>query len=98
MQNREGTHQMRLAPMALGLMAWTAAIAVPALYGALIALAAGVSRHAPYESFTTEQLMPAIHHVPFAIWLYSLATAQMGALQLLWTFRKDEGPGEQTTI
>ena len=88
---------MRLSAMALGLMAWTAAIAVPALYAALIALAAGVSRHAPEVGFSTDELMPSINRVPGMIWLYSIATALIGLVLVLRGFGKPDSVDDTAT-
>ena len=77
---------MRLPALALGLLTWTAGIAVPAGYAALISIAAV---HSSGYSYSLDDLLHSINKAPGVIWTYSLAMFLIGFMLVLSGFRRD---------
>ena len=79
---------MRLNVMFMGLLAWTAAIGVPALYAAAICKAFAAS-HNPGYSYSLQDMMDSINKMPVLMWIYSIAMTMLGTGLVLIGFTRD---------
>ena len=73
---------MRLNSMALGLLSWTLAVSVPAIYTAVMTCVA-----IPYDKnhiYTATDLMGNFNSMPVVMWIYMIAMATAGLLLVLY--------------
>jgi hypothetical protein len=88
---------MRLNVMFMGLLAWTAAIGVPALYAAAICKAFAVSHNASY-SYSLQDMMDSINKMPVLMWIYSIAMTMLGTGLVLIGFTRDRRAADMSEI
>lgn len=86
---------MRLNAMFLGMLAWTAAIGVPALYAAIISFAVVHNQHRSYD---LQELMDSINRMPVIMWIYAIAMTMLGSLLVAIGFTRQRRADDLSEI
>ena len=76
---------MRLNAMALGIISWTLAVGLPAVYNVALAR---IAMKDPHQAHDVRELARTFNQMPAVMWLYTIAMAFVGLMLISYGLRK----------